>query len=61
MPLTAPSVKTSELLAIVSHEIRTPMNCILGFARLLADDPLSALERDYIQTIITTTEATLRL
>lgn len=41
----------SEFLANMSHEIRTPMNSILGFADLLADEPLNESQMDYVQTI----------
>jgi len=34
------SIAKSRFLANMSHEIRTPMNAILGFARLLAGEPL---------------------
>ena len=41
----------SEFLANMSHEIRTPMNSILGFADLLAEEPLTESQIDYVQTI----------
>jgi PAS domain S-box-containing protein len=41
----------SEFLAMVSHEIRTPINGVIGFARLLADTPLSDLQRDHVAMI----------
>lgn len=41
----------SEFLANMSHEIRTPMNAVLGFADLLAEEPLSETQMDYVRTI----------
>ncbi|MFZ1681166.1 MAG: ATP-binding protein, partial [Rhizobiaceae bacterium] len=51
----------SRFLATVSHEIRTPMNGILGMAKLLADSPLSAEQRDYLSAISTSGDSLLGL
>jgi signal transduction histidine kinase len=52
----------SIFLANMSHEIRTPMNAILGYSQLMQADPdLSPLQRDNVQTIITSGEHLLHI
>jgi two-component system, sensor histidine kinase len=41
----------SALLANVSHELRSPVHCIAGFAELLSERPLGAVERRYLTLI----------
>ncbi len=43
----------STLLAQTSHEIRTPLTSLLGYADLLADDSLTAAERERCLTMVT--------
>lgn len=51
----------SEFLANMSHEIRTPMNAILGFSELLKKEVNSEKGRRFLDSILSSTDALLRL
>ena len=51
----------NQFLESLSHELRTPMNGVLGMSELLNETPLSANQRDYVDTIIFSGHDMLRM
>ncbi|MGE3173174.1 MAG: ATP-binding protein [Planctomycetota bacterium] len=57
----AASRQKSQFLANMSHELRTPLSGVIGMAELLQGSALQPAQRDYVDSIVRTTDSFLEL
>jgi PAS domain S-box-containing protein len=53
------SLRKSEFLAVMSHELRTPIHGVVGTAGLLQSTKLSPEQREYVEMLVHSADATL--
>lgn len=55
------NIAKRDFFATVSHELRTPLNGILGMTHLLSDTNLNNIQKDFVHTILVSSEILLNL
>ena len=57
----AANIAKGQFLAMMSHEIRTPLNGVVGMIQLLAATPLTIVQREYVDTIFSSSESLINI